>query len=431
MSNSETTWKFQEKILFRFFFIFFSLEIFTQDFTGNWFGGNLFIWDLGAKIFTPPFLWLNGHIFHFNYHPEDWTTFSGSLVLVRDIAYLFLSLIICLTWTIVDGNRKNYSKLNFWFGKVLCICLACTIFAYGITKVFPVQMMMPGFVDLHKPVGDLTPFDLLWLTMGYGKPYQIFTGIGEVLGAVLILFRPTKPIGLIILFIVLLNVVMLNYTYVIGVLEFSILLLLVTIYLLFPYFKNLWLFFFSNQFVNQSINLRDYKISTPWKKYTVTSLGLIVVATTFILNTNAGYSRYTRFEAINNSRNYSAVKFFVINNDTLKNHIEGDTIRWRFWSERVVDEKLMVTLCVMNTRASRSYFLKRDSVGKILTLMPVNKKDTSQIKFTWNDLDKINWHLDGVVKGQHITADLQKINPDSTLRLFQVKREIFAMDKED
>jgi len=292
-------------------------------------------------------------------------------------------------------------------------------------------MMMPGFVDLHKPVGDLTPFNLFWLTMGYGKPYQIFSGIGEVLGAVLILFRRTKSIGLIIIFIILLNVVVINYTYVIGVLEFSILLLLVTIYLLFPYFKNLWLFFLSNQFVNQSTNLPYYKISTPWKKYTVTSLGLIVVASTFILNIHAGYSRYTKFEAINNSRNFSTIKNFVINNDTLKYHIEGDTVGWRFWSERVVQEKMMVTLCVMDIPASKSYFLKRDSAGKTLTLIPANKNDTSQIKFTWNDLDKTNWHLDGVIEGKHIIADLQKIDPDSTLKLLKVKREIFAVDKEE
>jgi len=107
MSNSEISWKFCEKILFRFFFIFFSLEIFTQDFTGNWLGGNLIIWDLGAKIFTPPFLWLNNYIFHFNYYPEDWTTFSGSLVLIRDITYLFIAVIICLAWTNIDNNRKT------------------------------------------------------------------------------------------------------------------------------------------------------------------------------------------------------------------------------------------------------------------------------------------------------------------------------------
>src|SRR5258706_6603775 len=81
-----------KKILFRFFFVSCILEIFTQNFTGNWWlGGVLSIWQLGEKFFTPPFLWLNNHIFHFYYYSEGWTTFSLSLALVRDITYLCLA----------------------------------------------------------------------------------------------------------------------------------------------------------------------------------------------------------------------------------------------------------------------------------------------------------------------------------------------------
>jgi len=47
-------WKHWEKITFRFFFSFLTLQVFTQDFLGNLFGGARFMWALGDRVFTRP-----------------------------------------------------------------------------------------------------------------------------------------------------------------------------------------------------------------------------------------------------------------------------------------------------------------------------------------------------------------------------------------
>jgi hypothetical protein len=422
----ETHWSLWRKILFRFFFIFFSLEILNQHFLGNWFPGG-YVWELGARIFTPPCLWLNDHFFHLYYKAESWTTFSASLVLIRMIVYLLLAFTGCLVWTLLQRKKANYNRLDFWFREVLCFCSACTMLFYGVIKIFPVQMRMPTFINLNGPVGDLTPFDLLWLMMGYGQPYQTFTGIGEAVGATLILFRRSRPIGLAILIGILSNIVLLNYTYVIGVQELSIVLLLISFYLFEPYLKNLWQFFFSNEPVSQLSGQFHYRIKSNWK-YLVYGIPITILLTSVVVNVNRVYKRQTLNRTINESRQYSEVKNFVVNSDTLKNLIEGDTIRWRFWSEWKSENRLQLSLNVMNTSATKTYFLTRDSVQQTITLKPSKETDTTSLQFKYKEVDKLNWHLEGIVNGSFIVADLQKIDPAKRLNLLRTKREFFMID---
>jgi hypothetical protein len=432
MAEVNPEWHVLKKSLFRFFFVFFPLQILTQDFTGNWWLGKILsVWKLGEKFFTPPFLWLNDHVFHLYYHPPNWTTFSPSLNLIRHITYTAVALVACLVWTIVDKKRTDYIKLNFWFSKVLCICLSCTVMVYGLIKVIPLQMYKPTIAELQTPIGDLSPFNLLWITFGYGQPYQIFTGLGEVLGASLILFRRTRPLGLLILSVILSNVVVINYTYVVGVAGLSFLLLMITGYLFMPYLKNFGLFLFTDQLINQSIGVPNYTFNTKWKKNSVTALGALIVATNFLFTFNTARLAFASSASTERTRKYSIVKNFVANGDTLNNLILKDNFRWRFWSERISRDQLMVTLFVMDLSASKNYALTRDSINQTLTLKPLNKKDTVPLQFTYKETDKINWHLEGTVDGQQIVADLQKVSPDSTFKLLRIKRHIFETDQAD
>ena len=163
-------WTAWQKIAFRFLFVFLSLQVLTENFIGNWFGSTLFIWRLGEKIFVPSCLWLNNHLFHFKYIPQSWTTFSGSLHTIRDIVYLLIALLVCIFWSLLDRKRPNYNKLLYWFSQCLVVALSCITFAYGVTKIFPIQMAAPSFIGLQTAVGNLSPFDLIWTAFGYGKP---------------------------------------------------------------------------------------------------------------------------------------------------------------------------------------------------------------------------------------------------------------------
>jgi len=82
--------------------------------------------------------------------------------------------------------------------------------AYGVGKVIGAQFYtaasMPDGLDLI-PIGQVTDFDLAWVFMGRSYGYMLFIGLGEIIGAVLLLFNRTKLIGTFILISIMVNVV--------------------------------------------------------------------------------------------------------------------------------------------------------------------------------------------------------------------------------
>jgi len=425
--STPAAWTAWQKIAFRFFFVFLGLQSLTEVFWGNLFGDTLMIWRLGEKIFVPPCLWLNKHIFHFAYIPQSWTTFSGALHAIRDIVYLAVACLCCVVWTIADRKRTNYNKLLYWFSQWLIMLLACIAFAYGIIKIIPVQMSGPSLIDLYKPVGDLSPFDLLWTTFGYGKPYQVFTGLFEALGAIMILFNRTRMVGLLILASVMANVIMINYTYQVGVLTLSIYIFLVCLFLLAAYARKLLVTLFTDKpvILPQDKYVPDKKSRLKWFKIAM----LLFIAFSFIADSKFAFSRYSKRLQINQSRKYSLVRNYAINNDTLR-LIENDSIRWRIWSERVAEGKRVVTITTMNPVVFRAYTIEQDSLQNRLTLRPFNSKDTIPLQFGYTQTNNRDWHLEGIVNQQKIAIDLRRIAPDTTMNLLKTKRTIITFDDE-
>jgi hypothetical protein len=420
-------WTAGQKIAFRFFFLFFMLQLLTENFMGNLFGDILFIWNLGEQLFTPPCLWLNKHVFHFKYIPQTWTTFSLALQTIREIVYLLLTCLGCGLWTALDRKRTNYNKLLYWFSKCLLTVLSCILFGYGILKIFPVQMASPSIINLHRPVGDLSPFELIWTTFGYGTPYQIFTGIFELFAGIMILISRTRVAGLLLTTAVMLNVIMLNYTYQIGVLNLSFYIFLITLFLLAPYARRLFGFFFTKEQV--ALPSPAYLPTKNFKSRLLSTMAILFVSVSFILNTRAAYNRYTRVESINQSRQYAVVKNHVVDNDTLK-LIESDTLRWRLWSERKTDGKSLVTIATMKPGATKTYRIERDSLAHTLILHPINPKDTASLNFTYTAINPFNWRLEGLIQQKNIKVELQKISPDTILNLLKTKRTIITFDDE-
>jgi len=426
-TNNSRPWSNWQKILFRFFFVFLSLQVVTEDFIGNWFGSTLFIWQLGERIFVNPCLWLNNHFFHFVYKSPGWTSFSGTLHTIRDAIYLLIALLTCILWTLFDKKRTQYNRLYYWFSHGLVIALACIVFAYGCIKIFAIQMAPPSFISLQTPLGDMSPFDLLWATFGYGKPYQVFSGVFEVLGAVLILFRRTRAVGLVVIVSVMINVVLMNYTYQIGVLDLSFRILLVSLFLLVPYAIPLFGFFFGQKTV--SLHAGEVKFNPTGKALRPKLFTGLLTGISFVLSIQSAYERNGKMGKTNQSRQYSMVKQFVVDRDTLP-LIENDTTRWRFWSERIANGKNYVTITSMKPGVAKTYQVERDLPKHLLILHPFNQKDTASFHFNYTESDKQNWRMEGWIHQQRITAILQKVNPDTTYNLLKPKRSIITLNDE-
>src|SRR5262249_15869559 len=65
---------------------------------------------------------------------------------------------------------------------------------YGATKILDVQFRLP-FAALDTPLGQASGYALTWRFSGYSYPYELFLGLGEFVGAILLFFRRTTTLG--------------------------------------------------------------------------------------------------------------------------------------------------------------------------------------------------------------------------------------------
>jgi len=100
---------------------------------------------------------------------------------------------------------------------VVRLVLAASLLEYGMTKVIPTQFPAPPLTALVTPVGEMTLSALLWTTIGSAPAYQIITGCVEVLAGVLLILPWTTTLGALLGLASLLQVLLLNFTFDIGV----------------------------------------------------------------------------------------------------------------------------------------------------------------------------------------------------------------------
>src|SRR5205085_8277300 len=103
----------------------------------------------------------------------------------------------------------------------------------------PIQFTYPNLSALLRPIGMRSPAGLFWTFMGASPAYVIFSGVAELIAAMLLIFKRTKVLGTAVAVGVLSNVVALNYSYDLGVKLFSSHLLLMAVFLLAPHLRTL------------------------------------------------------------------------------------------------------------------------------------------------------------------------------------------------
>jgi hypothetical protein len=107
---------------------------------------------------------------------------------------------------------------------------------YGLAKVaidynqFPIN----GPMQLEKTWGSSSPMNVLWAFMGASRPYTVFAGLGEVLAAVLLIWRRTGSLGGLVTIGVMTNVAMLNFCYDVPVKLYSSHLLVMAFLIVLP-----------------------------------------------------------------------------------------------------------------------------------------------------------------------------------------------------
>lgn len=386
-------WSTLKKVAFRFLTIYFLVYMLPMP---------------GANQIIP---WVGEHILGFG---EVSVKGSGSGDRLFDFVQLFVMLSIAvlgaLIWTLADRKRLHYRELFYWLTVLIRYYLAFYMFVYGFAKVFKAQFPFPPLIRLLEPYGDSSPMGLVWTFMGYSLAYNIFTGMGEVIGGVLCFFRRTTTLGAMVIIGVMSNVVMLNFFYDVPVKLFSVHLVLLAVFLLAQDAGRLWNFFI----MNRPTEPRDY---TPFfggrqQRIGRRILKVVIIVGPLIYGVWQGFTiqkKYGDFSPLPPLYGIYEVETFVVNDDTIP-PLLTDTLRW----QKLVFDKHNWTHVIKMDDGKVRFTPELDTSQHHLVL--VHAKDTSiKYDFSYEQPAEDSLILSGVLAGDSLVLYMKEFPRDSFL----------------
>ena len=232
-------WSRGQRILFRFAFVY--LVLYNLPFPLN----IIPIPQLGILlgVLSEPWshcvIWVGQHVLHVTATVHRSGSGDTMLAYVEAFCILSLSVLATAVWTLLDRKRADYARLNDWLRTYVRFSLAAAMLTYGGYKVIKGQF--PGTFPerLIETFGAASPMGLLWTFMGASTSYNVFSGLAEMIGGLLLVARRTMLLGALVSIGVLSNVVMLNFSYDVPVKLYSLHLLAMAVFLTLPDAKRL------------------------------------------------------------------------------------------------------------------------------------------------------------------------------------------------
>lgn len=204
--------------VFRFLFIYFVIQAIPLN------------WQFYYQLFTID--WSNlyyGDLFELSrYYPQFFSSYSF-------FDWLIVALIAVagtVVWQYIDRSDTDYDMLYYWLRAIVRYRLAIAVIAYGFIKVFPLQAPYPTLSNLNTNYGDFTTWKMFSLSLGAAPGYEIFLGIVEVTGGLLLLYRRTATIGAFLILTYIGNVFLVNLAYEGGEYMYSLYLVSFALFLL-------------------------------------------------------------------------------------------------------------------------------------------------------------------------------------------------------
>jgi len=205
--------------------------------------------DVFAAPFTPLVPWVGKHVFGLDITILPNSSGDTTFNYVQIFCAAVLALAGAAVWTALDRHRTEYRRLHVWLRAYVRLFLGGTMCGYGMSKIIQSQFPAPVLGRLLQPFGDATPMGLLWTFMGASPLYNLFTGLGEFVGGLLLFSRRTTLLGSLLCIGVLANVVALNLAYDVPVKIFSMHLLALSVLLAAPDARRLADLFLRNRAV--------------------------------------------------------------------------------------------------------------------------------------------------------------------------------------
>ena len=325
---------------------------------------------------------------------------------------LLLALSGTIIWSIADRKRRSYTRLNYWLCLAVRYYVAFTAFGYGIIKIFALQMNFPLVHQLATPLGDFLPMRLSWMFIGYSTPYQVFSGIMEVIAGLLLLYRRTATMGALFAAAVFINVMMLNLTYDIPVKIFSMQLVLCCLFLIASEGNRIIYFFVLNR-PAAVCSLYQYRLPKKWLRIARVIAKLAFVAVAIVMPFINSYQRYTegnqppKKQPVNNGVYEVAV--FSVNGHPQPLAI-ADTMRWHDVILQDGLGSIKTADTAFRQRYKRGYFVYAlDSATHTLGFKKTQADSTFIIKFKYDLPDSNSIRLWGLQRSDSLYVELKRI----------------------
>ncbi len=388
-------WTLRRKISFRFFCCFFILYTFPFPLNSIPFGAGineisekiLGWYYAGLEYVTVFWHWLiplvGKEVVNLKKPITIFTNGSGDTTYdyVLLLTQVLISIIVCITWSILDRNRKSYEKAYYWLCVLVRYYLASMMLTYGIIKIFHLQMPYPYLSRLVQPYGDSSPMGLVWTYVGQSKPFSIIVGCSELICGLLLFFRRTTLVGALFSLIVMGNVMAVNFCYDVPVKLFSTVLELMALYLATPYLVKLFRILILHK-PDHIPNYHQPVFTKKWFAISVKVLKFLFIADALFFGIKGSIDQGKQYgDNAPKPPLYGIynTEFVIRNNDTIA-PLTTDTSRWR---QIIIQTNNYARIKLMNDTV-RNYNFKVDTSTKKIVVYPnwdtLNKASFNYIK---------------------------------------------------
>ena len=135
------------------------------------------------------------------------------------------------------------SKTHFYIYNFCRYFIATMILSYAFAKILGTQFIsQPSVYD--KPISSLSGFELTWFYYGYSYWYGEFIAGSQIVSSLLLFFRKTTRIGIILFLSIMVNIVILDFAYDIqGAKAMAVTLTVMALFVFFSDFPNFYQYF--------------------------------------------------------------------------------------------------------------------------------------------------------------------------------------------
>ena len=321
---------------------------------------------------------------------------------VWNLTVLLLALLVVATWSALD-RRREHTQLRAWVRLYVRLGLGAVAISYGAYKVIKSQFPYPPLDKLAQPFGESSPMGLLWSFIGFSPAYNLFTGLGELMGGVLLFFRRTALLGALLLVSVLANIVMFNFAYDVPVKLYSTNLLLLAIWIAaFDARRLLNLLVLNRTAPPQA---EPQLGSTRSKRIVLQSAVLVILGLTLWKTLSNSYNAHTTYgDASPRPALYGLYETDeFVHNGTVLPPLLGDTTRWR---RATFSRRGTLNIRLMNDSV-RIFRVRVDTAARTaLLLLPADSMQRMTLAYDVPDGSRLV--MSGVFRGDSIRASFRR-----------------------